>query len=333
MDEIKTEEVQEVLDKLSIFKRKFWYERTFILFEMLNWMSGRESVFLCKYNWKNNVRYMNIGSIEMLMKHLGIQTKTEKENNQEAKDPFRFFLEKKNYSIYCSLGKIDWEKCPIKTFSYAIRERIEQQKVMKERIQDYMTDFTGAIDFDGDQFLEYKNGKLMKVEREITQEESVNRALKELKQVIEIFKQFKIKYFVHFSGARGFHIFYEIPLEISINQKCDLASDILITLSDTLNLQTLDRTRFNIRKVFKCPYSLVTTKGITRVVLPLDDNQINNFDLNEMEVSWVYHHISGLKNRGFLWRNEKIYKSEQLSLFNMFLSEFEIKVPEHKEYK
>ena len=326
-------EKEEFLDASNLGKRKFWYNRTFILFAMMEWMRDREVSFLCRFSRKNNIRNLNIGAVEILMKYLGIQTNTERDNNESAKDPFRFFLDKKNYRVYSSLGKIKWEDFPIKVLSYSIGERKKQQIEIKDYYEKYTYDYTGGIDFDGDQTYKVIDGKEIKENLDISQEESVNRALEDLKVVRDLFNKYKIKYFVQFSGSRGFHLFYEIPLDIDYRQKIGLCNRIKKALWETLDLKTIDRYPDTLRKVFKCPYTLETNKGVTRVILPLDDSQIDNFDISKTDVNWVYRNISGIKTRGLLWRNNNIIKLQDTINYNKMLEDFEIEIPKLEECK
>lgn len=332
---ISTSEMPQI-SQISLSERRFWHERVFVLFSMLKWMRGRETVFLMGLDRTKNIRYLNLGKVEMLMNCLGIRTQTEKIKNKAPKDQYKFLSTKKNYNIYCSLGKIDWVNCPVKVFSYNQKQREKQKKIFKEKLTDYMYDFTGAIDFDGDQDIILKDGKEVKVDLDISQEEALNRSLNDLKATIKIFEDYGIKYFVQFSGSRGFHLFWEIPMEITkdcdIYQKVDFVNDIVKTIRETLDLKTIDRARYNTRKVFKCPYSLVTKNNITRVCLPLSREQIKDFNLDMVLMKNVYKNVRDIKERGFVWRYEKLVKDELIDNFRLFMNDFELKIPEKKEY-
>lgn len=324
-------EENNLLSEKAVAERLNYYSRTFVIFAMMEHTRGRETAFLSGLNRMDNVRYLNLGSVEIFLKHLGIKTNVEKEQNKEISDPWHFLSNRKNYNIYCSLAKIDWELCPIKALSYANVQRKEQQSTLKENLTDYMTDFTGAVDFDGDQDFKIIDNKEVKVQLEISQEEAVMRAISDLKAVLGLFNEYKIEYTVAFSGTRGFHLHYLIPLEISINRKCDLATDIMVKIAKILDLKTIDRTSFNTRKVFKTFYSAVTKNDITRIVLPLSDQQINNFNLDLVEVNNVLNKIK-IKNRGLLYRNENINKDKGITNFKKFLKDMEIKIPKEVNY-
>jgi len=335
---METKQIQEqetpTISDLAVAQRRMWYERVFILFEMCNYARGRETCFLSGLNRFDNVRNMNCGKVDYLMKMMGIQTRTEKENNQKPSDAWHFFTPKKNYHVYSSLAIIDWANCPLKVFSYAHTERKKQQAIMKEKAVDYMIDFTGGIDFDGDQniIISEKSEREIKETLDISQEESVDRALKDLKVVIKLFNKYGFKWWTQFSGGRGFHLFFEVPFDdITINQKVDLINLITQRIYKTFDLKTIDRIRLNTRKVFKTPYSLTTKNDKSLVVLPLEDSQIENFSLKEVELSNVLHKLR-IKDRGCVWRNLKLDKNTLRNNIKKFMDDFEINMPEHKEY-
>lgn len=319
-------EKHEFVDMLNLGKRKMWYSRTFILFAMLEWMRGRETSFLCRYSRKNNRRNLNCGKVDILLKYLGIQTNEEKANNQKPKDAFGFFSERKNYRIYCSCAIIDWNKMPVKFISYAIGERVKQQKEMieNEYYEKYTIDYIPALDFDGDQDFKFESDRDIKVKLDISQEDAIYRSLSDLKEVIEIFNEYKIGWWVQYSGTKGFHLFFYIPLKINYERKIELSNRIKKSLYNSLDLKTIDRYPDQLRKVFKCPYSLETYNGVTRVILPLDDEQIKNFDLNKTEVSWVLHNIRNIKTRGLIKRNSDIPEFERIEGFKRLCTDFDI---------
>lgn len=315
------------LDFVNLGKRKWWYNRTFILFAMMEHLRGRESAFLCRYTQKHNIRNLNWGSVEIILKNLGIQTNTEKLEGKKAQDPFDFFSERKNYRIYGSCGVYDWEKMPVKALSYAISERKKQQMGLTEDYRRCMVDYTPCCDLDGNLNYEVVDGKEIKGDLEISQEECCLRALEEAKIIIDLFNEYKIEWYINFSGTKGFHLWYKIPLKIHPLQKIDVGNRIKKMLHEILNLETLDLYPEGTRKLIKAPYSLETNHGVTRVILPLDNNQIQNWDLAKTESSWIYYNIRDLKTRGLIYRNTEVPESEKIKLFKKFCEDFEIEIP------
>jgi len=296
----------DLVDDYNIKVRSEWYSKPFIIYNLINFSKNKEMSFLNSgYDRKGNIRYLNCATIDFFLKYL---------------KNFNFFTPKKNYNVYCSLATIDWENSSIKSFKFSGEERKEQTEEFNLQ-KDVFIDFSGAIDFDGD--LDGEN-KL-----DISQEEAVIRALRDLRIVKDLFDKYKLTYFVHFSGKRGFHLFYQMPVEISFGKKVSLANLIVKELSDILNLPTIDRVSYGKRKIFKCPYSLVTHKFKTFVVLPLDDEFIKSFDLSKLRVEYVIKKMS-LKNRGLLMRNQ-LSASQKCSNFKAFLKDFDINIKDLKE--
>lgn len=328
------------INQKAINERRFWYSRVFIGLEICKSSRGRELNFLgAGYSRELPIRYMNCAFLDVLYKHLGLPNDYEKENNQKPSDAWHFF--KKNYNVYISLAEIDWANCPTKALSYANKQRKEEQLEFKNLIHQNFTNFSGCIDFDGNQSYEWQFNKRLnineqvEVKLDITQEESVERALKDAKKVIKIFNGYGIKWHINFSGTKGFHIWYEIPLDITINQKCDLGTAIMRELAIILKLNTIDRRKFNLRKVFKCPYSVVTTleSDKTYVVLPLENDMLDGFKLEDVEVRKVYTNRDiRLKNRGVLWKNDNLNKEQLTKNFKKFLKDFEIKIPIDRKF-
>jgi len=324
------------LSPFVVSKRRNWYSKTFMLFNILEHSKGREMVFLSDLNRKHNVRYLNAGSLNILMEYFGLTNNDEKLQGIKSKNPFNFFTDnKKNLKVYCSLATIDWKNCPIKAFNYAPSERTKQQNEFKsligENLKKYITDFEGAVDFDGDLDWVIVDGEEEKVELDISDENSVNRSLEDLKVIIDLFNEYHIKWRVQFSGTRGFHIFWTVPLDVSAYQKREIVNDMVKLFYTILGLKTVDKSRYNTRKVMKCSYSICTKDDVSRVVLPLTDLQIKNFVLSEMECGWVYNNVRGLKNRGLLWNNTNFNKEQSISNFMKFMDDFELKIPEHRE--
>ena len=315
-------EIKSEFSKETIQKRREYYGRSYVAFEIIKYARNREMAFLgAGYSRKDNIRYLNCGLLNIFWKNLGIRTNNEKED--EVADPFHFF--DKNLNIYCSLAQIDWSKAPIKTFSYIGKQRREQQEEFKENLHEYLTDIEGAIDFDGDQDIENVNGKEIKKELEISPEQAIERARADCLKVVNLFNQFKIKWFCLFSGTRGLHLHFEVPMEISFDKKLDLINNIVHEIATTMDLKTIDRSKYNSRKVFKNPMSLVTKNNQTFVCLPLDDHQLKSFKISDMRVENVSRSVR-LKDRGCLWRNSEISKEERIKYFKTFLNDMEIKI-------
>lgn len=321
------------LSEKAVSQREFYYSKPFISLEIVKCAKNREMCFLgSAYNKIDNIRYINCALLDIFFKHIGIPTREEKSEKLKIADPYHFLSHEKNYNVYLSMAILDWTKCKIKSFSFAPAERKKQQEDFKKNIDKILVDIYGGFDFDGDQDFIWENKERKKISLDIPQEEAVNKALKDARVMTELLDEYKIEWHINFSGNRGFHIIYKVPLELPFLQKLDLINLIMERVAKTLNLKTLDTARFNPRKVLKSPYTLVTKDDVCRVVLPLDKNQMENFKLSETEARWVYQHLH-FQNRGLFWRNQKVNKDEKISNFNRLLEDYEIKIPKERKWE
>ena len=181
-----------------------------------------------------------------------------------------------------------------------------------------------------DLFPELNNNSRNKILHNLNKKGFIQRARKDLLRVKKLFDDYKIAYWCQFSGSRGMHLFAEIPLNISFNQKLDLSNILVKELADTLDLHTCDRASYNLRKVFKLCYTLNTKHGKTFVVLPLDDYMLNNFKLDYVTPEYVMKNIH-LKNRGLLMRNGA--NINNTSNFINLLEALEIKITEKSDMR
>ena len=330
----KREKMQEIVEapqetkgltEKQIADRKNWYSQTYIAYLISSYCKGRETMFLNLHpDYRDRVRYLNFGTIDFLFKGIGIPTHSQIMAHEKPQDPFSFFSPKKNYSIYCSLATVDWAKSDVKAFSYHGITRKQQQEVFKEKIEEFLVDFDGFFDMDGD-FDGYEGNVPKKIE--ITQEEAVMRSLRDLRVLIKFLDNYKINYWVQFSGNRGFHAFYKVPLDVSFNRKVEISNSVLKEVAETLNLRTVDKTSLNTRKVAKCCYSLTTKGENTYVCLPLSSEQISSFKLGDMKVNNILRDVR-LKDRGLLVRNQNINKAESIDNFKKMLKDLEIQYAE-----
>ncbi|MBU0958391.1 MAG: hypothetical protein KKB31_00455, partial [Nanoarchaeota archaeon] len=192
----------------------------------------------------------------------------------------------------------------------------QQQELFKENIDELLTDFELLLDFDGD-----LSGK---EHLEITKEEAVNRALKDLITAKKFLDSYGIRHHIIFSGNRGFHVIVKLDLDVGFKKKYEIANKLLMEIKDVLNLDTLDAVgELGIRKVSKTVYSLVSKNEVTNVCLPLDDRQISNFNLSDMEVGKVMQNIR-IKDRGVLERHSNQSKEQLSKNFKKMLEDLEI---------
>jgi intein/homing endonuclease len=105
---------------------------------------------------------------------------------------------------------------------------------------------------------------------------------------------------LHNSGSKGFHIrlpFKVLPQTLGwdIVEFCKRVGEMCY---ERMKLNTLDLGVFDDRRVYKAPYSF--DRG--NICLPLDDEQVENFQITKMKAVYVLNHIK-IYNRGDLMRH------------------------------
>lgn len=248
--------------------RKRWYSEPLTLLEMVKNMQGREVAFLegktelpLLTKSASPVRCIKAHSLSYLLSNFNAFSFTEKP-----------------YNLYCSVAT--FENLPM--FSYNPSKRKEEQDAFFHGsgfdlcIKGY--DF--VIDLDN---------------------KDLNEAYLDAKKVKKVFDEFGLKYYLKFSGSRGFHFVVKdnnfFPKELTPNEKVSLAELVIKNLKLIENIPSIDETIYQATRILKCPYSL---EGFN-VALPLTDEQFANWRIEDMRIDSVYQNIK-LMNRGLLER-------------------------------
>ena len=184
------------------------------------------------------------------------------------------------YNIYGSLARL--ENMPM--FSFAPPERKLQQLDFNRSFTDYVVGYEGGLDFDADDTDNMK-------------------AIWDMKEVLDLFEGYKLPYYCKISGSGG-HIgipdFITKLIEPELNFIPEKMSIVGKTLKDLMILDTLDASIFDMRRIWKIDYSLDVKSG--NVALPLDRNQINNFNWDMVTVDSVL--AKGVRDRGRILHNK-----------------------------
>ena len=247
----------------------FWYKQNYILLEIVKQLRGRETCFYdaqAKRMW----RCIKAHSLHYL---------------QQNFKSFMFF--KKRYKLYHSLAYL--ENMPV--FSFNAMERKKQQEIFIQTFKNYAKGYDFALDIDGEK------GK------PVTKRSKV---YKEAKKVKEELDSYELPIVLKFSGSKGFH--FSIPYYYMPNWKfshlVEVCKKVAHNLKVILNLDCLDDSIYDDRRIFKVAYSLDTghTDKFNYVVLPLSDEQFEDFDIEMCRADNVLKNIK-IKNRGLLIRN------------------------------
>ena len=263
-------------------KRNDWYQKTFVLFEIVKNLQGRETCFLpSKVNLGGErkatpIRCIKAHSLEFLKK------------NFKA-----FAFDKKPLNIYSSIA--GFQDMPV--FSFSPPTRMEQQKIFfNHTFSSCWVSYDFFIDIDA---------------------ENLKEAYINAEKVKDLFDDLGLSYSLRFSGNRGFHfvipdsLFYDKPLRLI--DKVKLCERIANNIKGIEDIPCIDLSVYQPQRVLKVPYSL---EGLN-VCLPLSDEQFKNFKIEDMNVDSVLKNVS-VMGRGNLQRKGLNNSSP---LINMYGSE------------
>lgn len=246
---------------------KFWYSQTYILFEIVKQLQGREVAFLDAQK-KRTWRCIKAHSFDFLNK------------NFEA---FSFF--NRRFKIYNSLAYL----VNMPMFSFDGIERKKEQGEFNKNFERYFAGYDLGLDIDGEK------GK------PVTKRSQAYKDAVKLKQELD---NFSVPYSLKFSGTKGFHFRVHHSYLLNsyhMDDQVEFCKNMAENLKEVLNLKCLDDSIYDARRIFKVAYSLDAGAGKTfdYVVLPLTDEQFENFDMEICKASNVLNDLH-IKNRGLL---------------------------------
>jgi hypothetical protein len=249
-------------------KRRWWYSQTYIGLEMAKLLQHRELVFLEKKNPQQEESGRRLKTIRCCAGYTYDLLKSNYGAFSILQHPF--------VNLYYSLMR--FERMPLFSYSPSVRAK----KYVEWTNGGYREQYSGydfAIDFDG--------------------EDGIEGAKKDCLHLKKLFDTFKVPYSVRFSGSRGFHLSvdYKWLPQLPEQKIVALCGELGAMIKEIEGLDTLDESIFDARRVFKLPYSFCLGK----IVLPLDDYQMANFDLSIVSPEYVQKAIR-LKDRGLLER-------------------------------
>lgn len=249
-----------VKSKMGIMEAKEYYSHIEVIFEMVKCMRGKEVCFLSEQYKFRNIKAHNIAYLF---------------SNMRA-----FSFDEREYNVYVSC--MDYFNMPI--FSFDPNLRREQSLDFIKKFKECSSGYDFFIDLEGDAN-DYKV------------------SWNEAKKIKALFDSYKVPYYVKNSG-KGFHfvipsIHFDSYLPNHLERK-EIFLKFSTTLKNLLNLKLIDLTVYDLRRVYKCPYSL--DYKTNRVCVPLTDDQFENFSFELTSPTLVIS--NGIKNRGLMMRNE-----------------------------
>ena len=212
--------------------------------------------------------------------------------------------ENNRQNLYRSVAKIK----NIPSFTFNPKER------SNETSKWYHNEFNKEI-YEYDLFLDFDKDE----------NSTVYDVLIEVKELLEYLNEYKIPYYVLFSGNKGFQVIVDgkyieniIFIDGFVYPHKKIAEDIL----KSFKFKYLDLRNNGVpNRLCKIPYSLVGEN----IALPLSDEQIEDFSLDDMKMNNVIYKVKPLDYRGTLERFEGISKEEKIKNIKNFLDSIDFK--------
>jgi len=251
--------------------RKTWYARTDVQANIVPCLQARETAFLVPHSLKQAsgsypVRCIKAHTSSYLLRNMGAYT---------------FF--ERQYNLYHSIYTL--QDMPM--FSFQPLKRHEQQAGFFKHYDDYVTGVDFVMDFDGDKKLQI--------------EDRIENARRITVKVCAILSHYGVPYNVVFSGSKGFHVEVRgFPPTRNWREQISEFERVAVRLvlvangeenrtydenvqEYLLNRFSFDSSIYNVTRIWKCPYSYDTSTDC--VVMPLDDEEIRNFNIADYHVS------------------------------------------------
>lgn len=248
-----------------------------VVFNIVNTLIGRETVFLGK---TLAVRCIKAHSVKFLGMNFD-----------------RFNFHDKKLNLYYSLAR--YESMPMLSFNR--KDRKTQREDFNKTYRQFLVGFDYGLDFDN-------HDKTV---------ESFYTCYDDTKKVKQLFDEYKIPYELKCSGT-GFHINinYNTIKQSIIGDDIDniiLFYQKLVTyLKIVFNLESLDNSIMDERRIWKAPYSIDYKSG--NVALPLTDEQFKNFTFDIVKPE----NVCKLK----LFKRGNLERIGTVTGFNKFLKDY-----------
>lgn len=260
-----------MVTKEFLNKRRNYYEKKYVQYELLKAMKDREVVFLHrKENWKCS-RGFWIKSIPYL---------------EKAFDVVNFFNE--DINIYISVAKYNY----IPPFPYKLTERSNfTSQWFKDEAEKQQYDYDIFLDFD-DKFRICTN-KITRLDgRDINTYQWISNKPEMIKEILKIIKELPFPFYIIPSGQN-----YQIVMDNKKQWTKTKIIEYTNVLKKEFDLKYLDLSGIGHSfKIMKCPYSVVNEV----VCLPLED-----FHLEHLEEYWYYDINNVLKKEKIFKRGLK----------------------------
>jgi hypothetical protein len=262
-------------------KRKHYYSKVYVKLEIVKCLYHRELCFLRDKKLGNPKH-----SIRYLMGY-----------NLYFLDRYLKICEERFVNMYHSVATLKYIPA---IFDLRNRKKDENYIDFMNNFKEYIVGYDFFVDFDG------KN--------------NLKECHLEAKEYKEILEKFKVPYYLLNSSEMGFH--FIIPFEylpkLEIENLRDTIRNIICNMKAIYFYKHLDNSIYDYKRVKKVPYSFVCDGTI---VLPLNDEQFNNFSKEIVISDYVLSNIS-LKERGLLIRTYNLSKEKLKENVDIFFNEY-----------
>jgi hypothetical protein len=273
---------------ITIACRKFWYNRVYVDLEFIKTLKNRELCLLSsKEDKESKIKYR-----QLLCQTYNIW--------KIIRESLKF--DESLVNLYHSVAT--FSHIPVSTFDRMARIESPEYMDFNENYDKYMTGYDFLVDLDGKDFIDAYN---------------------QAKKVKFLFDKYKLGYYMVNSSLTGFHLV--VPNEytddsISVVSKNIAFGNLASWIQDKYQLEGLDKSIYDARRVKKVPYSY--NCGDDSIVLPLDDKNFNEDLVVHQHKFLKYSHVKSLihiMNRGLLTRTWGLTKEQLQDNFRKFRKE------------
>lgn len=270
-----TKEEKEELETL----RREWYSNINIKFELIRFLKDREFALIHTEEDFKTLRCLKANAVKYLDVIFDI-----------------YKVLKKPYNFYGSLAV--FKNYP--NFSYNNKIKKIQQSEFNINYAEIIVEFDLLIDVDN---------------------KDIEKAYQSSKIIEEVFDSYKVRYSLKFSGNKGFH--FEVPYKFfpeALKKMSFFELSILLkrfaeNFKFINELEDIDLSVFDLRRVNKAPYSVVLPSY--NIALPLTATQFKNFKLDDVSLKNCIKNIDSYRMRGSLLRDG--YDSGFEEMFNDYI--------------
>lgn len=248
-------------DMVNALSMAGWYKRPDVQYEIVKFLKDRELAFLSQ---RMNVRALKAHAVKFLDSHMRA-----------------FSFAGNGCNMYYSLARYSY----IPTMSYNLAKRIEEQQEFNKEVDQGLHITSVDLGFDLDTEIRTTNAD---GELEVHQYPH-DRVKSDAIRLCGLLSEYGVGFTVR-ASPNGFHVIVPADnLPDVARNDMDLQKRFARSVADILKLDTLDTSIYQVRRVFKVPYSYDVKSGL--ICTPLTMDQLRRF-------SWERVRMDALKRLG-----------------------------------